>query len=363
MSHIIHTADFHIGARFEFLPPDRASQAIRLQLQALQALAVQCAAMRTDALLIAGDLFDTPTVRPQIASAVFAILAQCPCPVFISPGNHDYFHAESPYAQKLPDNVHVFTGRTLEPYALSDGETVIWGAAFQDNRAAIPLLASLRHDQINICLVHGELGGSGGYNSISEADVQSSSFDYIALGHNHHPSGMVHIGVTAVACPGCFSATASNETALGGYLAGHIAKRDVALTAYPSGALEFRDIRVPLTGLRDDAALAESLLPLLPEEPKRTCCHVHLIGTRMYQPNIRALTQSLESVCFSVRVTDESTEQLDLFRYRHDDGLRGIVTRDFITRIDANKSDEQACAKLKLALEYAIAALDGREME
>ena len=98
MPNIIHAADLHIGAKFEFLPPESAAQAIRLQLTALKALVEHAASSAADALLIAGDLFDTPEVRPQISSVVFSILSKCPCPIFLSPGNHDYYHAASPYA-------------------------------------------------------------------------------------------------------------------------------------------------------------------------------------------------------------------------------------------------------------------------
>ena len=90
MPNIIHAADFHIGAKFDFLPADRAAEAVSLQLAALQSFVAYAGSSAADAVLIAGDLFDTPEVRPQISSAVFAILAKCPCPVLLSPGNHDY---------------------------------------------------------------------------------------------------------------------------------------------------------------------------------------------------------------------------------------------------------------------------------
>lgn len=335
-----------------------------MQLAALQSLVTYAGSSGADALLIAGDLFDTPEVRPQISSAVFAILSKCTCPIFLSPGNHDYYHAASPYAtQPLPQNLHVFTGRSLEPVALADGRTVIWGAAFQDNKAVISLGAHLDPSKINICLMHGELGGSGGYNSISESAVISSRFDYIALGHNHRFSGVFRIGETALSCPGCFSATASDETGIKGYLTGRIRKGDVSLTLRPSEALEFCSITQPMTGLHSDTMLAEALMEQFPKYPARTSCTVYLTGTRMYEPNLSALTRSLRSTFFQAQVIDESAAMQDLFRYEKDDGLRGTVTRDFRARMDACGSDEQACAKLTLALEYALAALDGRELD
>lgn len=364
MPHIIHAADFHIGAKFDFLPPDRAAKAVSLQLSALQSFVTYAGSCGADAVLIAGDLFDTPDVRPQISSAVFALLAKCPCPIFLSPGNHDYYHAHSPYAtQPLPHNLHVFTGRTLEPVSLDDGKTVIWGAAFQDNQAVISLEAPLDPSKINICLMHGELGGTGGYNSISESAVIGSRFDYIALGHNHRFSGVFRIGETSLSCPGCFSATSSHETGIKGYLCGRIEKGDVSLTLRPSEALEFAEISLPMTGLQNDSMLANALLPMLPHPPSRICCAVHLTGTRMYEPNLTALSRSLRHSFFHAQVIDESSAMQDLYRYQDDDDLRGTVTRDFMSRMEKCSRDEKSCAKLTLALEYALAALDGRELD
>ncbi len=364
MLKIIHAADFHIGAKFEFLPSDRATKAVNLQLSALEALVDYAASSAADVMLLAGDLFDTPEVRPQISTAVFAILGKCPCPIFLSPGNHDYYHAGSPYAtQPLPHNLHVFTERTLTPVELDDGKTVIWGAAFQDSKAMISLEAPLDPSRVNICLMHGELGGTGGYNSFSESSVIGSHFDYIALGHNHRFSGVFRIGQTALSCPGCFSATASDEVGTKGYLTGTIDKGDVSLTLRPSGALEFQDVSLSMNGLNNDTMLAEALLPLLPKHPTRTCCCVHLTGTRMYAPNLTALARSLRHSFFHAQVLDESAAMQDLYRYQDDDGLRGTVTRDFLSRMEACKNDEQSCAKLTLALEYALAALDGRDLD
>lgn len=364
MPNIIHAADFHIGAKFDFLPSELAAKAVRRQLEALQALVSYAAESAADAVLLAGDLFDTPEVRPQISSAVFSVLGKCPCPLFLSPGNHDYYHAGSPYAtQPLPANLHVFTSRTLEPYALDDGETVIWGAAFQDNKAVIPLDAPLNPDKLNLCVVHGELGGTGGYNAISESAVISSRFDYIALGHNHRFSGVFRIGQTALSCPGCFSATASNETGVKGYLTGRLEKGNASLTFRPSECTEFMEVSLPMTGLHDDTALGEALLPLLPTPPSRICVTIRLTGTRMYEPNLSALTRSLRHSFFHAVLLDESTVMQDLYRYKDDDGLRGTVTRDFMARMERCGNDERSYAKLTLALEYALAALDGRELD
>ena len=49
MPNIIHAADFHIGAKFDFLPSDRAAEAVSLQLSALQELISYAASSAADA--------------------------------------------------------------------------------------------------------------------------------------------------------------------------------------------------------------------------------------------------------------------------------------------------------------------------
>ena len=96
MPTMIHTADLHLGAKFEFLPEELIPAAQKLQTDALRSLVQYAADSEADVLLIAGDVFDTPEVPAQLAAKVFEILSECPCPVFIAPGNHDYYFSKSP---------------------------------------------------------------------------------------------------------------------------------------------------------------------------------------------------------------------------------------------------------------------------
>ena len=49
MPNIIHAADFHIGAKFDFLPSELAAKAVRRQLEALQTLVSYAAESATEA--------------------------------------------------------------------------------------------------------------------------------------------------------------------------------------------------------------------------------------------------------------------------------------------------------------------------
>ncbi|MDO5547806.1 MAG: metallophosphoesterase [Eubacteriales bacterium] len=361
MAVIFHAADLHIGARFDFLPTDLARKAIVRQLAALRDFLADAAEHHADAVLLAGDLFDTPEVPAPLASAVFSLLEACTAPVFLSPGNHDYYFPRSPYAHPLPSNVTVFTERTLTPVALPDGQTVIWGAAFQDTKASIPLHAPLDPHRINLGLVHGEIGSDGGYNPIREEDVRNSGFDYLALGHNHRFPGVFRWGDTTVSCPGCLTPTSTAETGKKGYLAGTVSKHAAAMDFFPSTAIRMEEISLPMDRILSDRMLAEQLLPHMPEDPASVCCTIQLTGSRSFAPNLAALEQSLRPVFFHVRLRDHAVALDDLYRYERDDSLCGYVTRDLKQQIDHAATEEQH-AKLTLALEFALAALEGRTL-
>lgn len=362
MALIFHAADLHIGARFEFLPEEKAKQAIRCQLTALQEFLQQATQRHADAVLIAGDLFDSPEVPPAVSNTVFSLLGACTAPIFLSPGNHDYYHARSPYTQALPSNLTVFTERTLMPVPLADGKTIVWGAAFQDRTASISLRAPLDPTKVNLCVVHGELGGDHGYNPISDSAVLESGFDYIALGHNHRFSGVFRLGSSALSCPGCFSPTSSAETGVKGYLSGTVDKGTATLDFTPTSAIRFEELRIPMGGLLSMVSFVQYLLPRLPTAPKNVACTIRLVGTSCFQPDFDVLLHSLQQTFFHVQIIDDSVPQGDLYRYETDEGILGMVTRDLKQRIDDAATEEEH-AKMTLALEYALAALEGREAD
>ncbi len=360
MATIFHAADLHIGARFEFLSAEQSKQAILQQLDCFRAFLKQASDSHADAVLLAGDVFDTPEVPQSLAQTVFSLMEQCTCPVFLAPGNHDYYSARSPYAGALPSNVTVFTKRTLTAEPLPDGKTVIWGAAFQDRKAQIPLKAPIDRTKVNICLMHGELGGDNGYNAVSESDVIESGFDYIALGHNHRFSGVFRLDATTLCCPGCFAPTSTSETGVKGWLSGTVDKRGAAMDFHPADVIRFEEVTVQLGGLQSNTQLLENLLPRLAAEPAHVFCTIRLQGTRSFEPQLDILERSLSMTFFGIHIIDESVPLGDIYRYEKDDSLQGMVTRDLKNRIEDAKT-ESARTKLTLSLEYALAAMEGRQ--
>lgn len=357
MPKILHLADLHLGAPYDSLPPQAAAACRTAQLEAFAMALHRAADLGTDAVLIAGDLFDAPTPPAPLAAQAMTLLSKARCPVLIAPGNHDYLCPESPYCGELPENVHVFDRTHLEPFQL-DGDTVVWGAAFCGTSAAIPVNAPLQQDVCNILLVHADLLTGSGYNPLTAADFEASGFTYAALGHNHEFSGLRRAGGTAYACPGSLMGRTAQEDGPRGYLLGEVSRAGVNLQWTPGGGVEFLSLTQPMEGIGDDRALGKAVAAQIPPHHSRICATLTLSGEKRYEPDLAALQNALAQVFLSAALRDESVRWRDPWRYAADDGLRGAVTRRFRKQYD-DAADEGARAQALFALRVALAALEG----
>lgn len=355
---LVHVADLHLGAKYAFLPEDKAEICQEMQMKLLERILDHASDISAEVILIPGDLFDDPTPPAALASRTFALLGKACCPVLISPGNHDYLGPKSPYlTMSMPENVFVFQSTRLTPYFLHP-DTVIWGAAFASANAFIPFDAPLDPQHLNVLSIHGDLKGTSGYNPVDSAQLSDSEFDYAAFGHNHTYSGIQHSGHTAYACPGCMMGLASTDTGKKGFLSGIVDKDGANLRFYYPNAIRFEEIDIPITQVTEDRELAALVRDHLPEQCERVCATLFLLGERKYEPDLEGLEEALSQLFFHCFIRDRSHVRRDPWDYMQRDDLLGAVTRRYHVMLDAAENQIEQ-ARLLRSLGYALAALEG----
>ena len=128
---IVHAADFHLDSAFGALSTEQARQRRRESRELLTRLCNYVNQNGVDLVLLAGDLFDSDTTYRETLEALSEALGAMQARVFIAPGNHDPYSAKSPYATlSWPENVHVFTSKTVERVELPELQCAVYGAAF-----------------------------------------------------------------------------------------------------------------------------------------------------------------------------------------------------------------------------------------
>jgi DNA repair exonuclease SbcCD nuclease subunit len=195
---LLFFADLHLDAAFAWAPAEVARRRRAALRQALVNITDLALRLRVDAVCSGGDLYEQDRFTPDTArflQSTFAALA--PVPIFLAPGNHDWFGPTSLYRQvEWSDNVHVFTEATLMPAVLTEGLT-LWGAAHRGPANTPNLLDGFRATGagVHVALFHGsERGdhhaqGSGKQpHAPFRADqIRPAGLHHALVGHFHTP--------------------------------------------------------------------------------------------------------------------------------------------------------------------------------
>lgn len=180
---LLHTADLHVGSD---VYAQEALLGFDNVIRAAQNASV-------DAVLIAGDLFDSHRVPDSVISYVFDSLADLARPVVLLPGNHDtLLTSDSLPVLTLPDNVRMIREHKGELVTIPELHLAVWGRPVYDHAPDFHPLAGFhpRPDGLwYVAIAHGLLmdGTTGLSRSspIQPEELAAADCDYIALGHVH----------------------------------------------------------------------------------------------------------------------------------------------------------------------------------
>lgn len=151
---------------------------------------------QVDLLLVAGDLFDHNRVPDDMVAFVRRELDRLRQPVVILPGNHDALQPDAiydrPHFTGGASHVHVIRKREGEIIEFPELEVVVWGRAMEEHEPAFQPLAHIpRRDDRLWCLAMGhgffypERQRPERSSPIFADEIHDSSWDYVALGHQH----------------------------------------------------------------------------------------------------------------------------------------------------------------------------------
>ena len=331
----LHAADFHLDAPFAALPPERAAQRRGEQRALLDRMAQLARDRQVDLVLLAGDLMDSEQTYAETAQALSRALAAIPAPVFIAPGNHDFWSERSLYAtMSWPENVHIFTQASPSAVPLPQLGCTVYGAAFTApgcDHSPLEQFCAPADGSIHLMVLHALVEGRGDYAPITRAEIGASGLTYLALGHVHAYSGPQTEGQTVWAYSGCPEGRGFDETGDKGVVLGTINQGRVALAG------------------------------LLPATPSPDLCRILFTGERGEEGLDLAALEAMAAPCFySVSLRDHTRVRRDLWDRAGEDTLTGLFLRDLRARLEAAESEEDRTL-VERAVRFGLAALEHGE--
>ena len=358
---ILHCADMHLDSPFEGLASGKASLRRREQRELLRRLVELAHSEQVDLMLLSGDLLDSDNTYYETGEELNQCLRGLNIPVFIAPGNHDYYSPKSPYARlKLPPNVYVFNKSEMEYLPLPQLGVRVYGAAFTEKRSGALLhgfTAEREEGTMNILCIHGEVGvKDSNYNPISIEDIENSGMDYIALGHIHKASGLLKAGETWYSWPGCPEGRGFDETGEKTVNIIKLSAEKCELETRSIAARRYESVKLDVTGIDPLLAIHTSL----PDDTMQDIYRIILTGEAEGNFDINRLHSNLEEMFFELQIRDETRMFRGLWDYAGEDSLRGLFLKKLKEEYDSVK-DEKQKNTIEQAARWGLAALDNME--
>lgn len=193
----LHTSDWQVGKAFRMISGDAAALLRSQRISSVQRIAQEAGARSLDAVLVAGDVFETNLVSDETVHRLLHAMDGFGGPWVLIPGNHDPGVAESVWKRiktlGCPENVHI----ALEPapIGLAEGRLVVLPAPlrrkheFEDLTTAWDSI-STPAGAVRVGLAHGSVEGrlpeeSEATNPIAADRETRAHLDYLALGDWH----------------------------------------------------------------------------------------------------------------------------------------------------------------------------------
>ena len=386
MLHLLHTADVHLGARHADLGYQAAAQRER-QFAAFRATVDLALAEQVDALLIAGDLFDSnaqPRRSVERVAAELKRLTDAAIWVVIIPGTHDVYDRASVYraydlvamAGLPPDSDRL---AVLTP----DRPDVVFGIldlavhafVFPTKRAPHSPLAGFsaaadHRASWHVGLIHGSLAIPGKTDAdevvFTAAEITASHLDYLALGH-WHSTQRGQAGGTVWAYSGAPEPVAVDQDRAGNVLLVTLDERagvrHVTVEERRVGRTRFDRLEVDAGTLASQPALVERLAAMADPD---LVLDVRLVGIRGDDLDLAPdeVERELADRFFRLRVRDAAAAALPDGPLPPPDTIAGALVRD----LEASIAEAEASTKLDESLELrdslrlARLLLDGREV-
>ena len=359
---LLHCADLHLDAKMESGLTSAAAKTRRVELLMTFSRLIETAEEHgAQALLLAGDLFDTDRVSEKTRRYVGQTIADHPALRFLYvPGNHDESVPPLFEGGETPENFFAFPADGWASVELSDTVTVSATGAL-DRPGIFEQLPSPPSGVFHIVMLHGQLvkGEECGRDRIPLKLLQNRGIDYLALGHEHtaRVQALDRRGVWAYA--GCPEGRGFDECGVKGcLLIDTLADADSRVTFLPLSIRTLHEISVPVDHCLSFSdvldAVKQSVQALPPEDMVKVvlCGHVSPDLPRDTE-HIRRWLSDRFLLC---RVKDDCRLAIRKEDYQSDVSLKG----EFIRTVLASRLSEE---QKQRTIEYGLRALRGEEVD
>ncbi|MCD7982452.1 MAG: DNA repair exonuclease [Clostridiales bacterium] len=361
---LIHCADMHLDSRMTSnLTKEKARERKKELLLTFERMVDYAAENRVDAILIAGDLFDTSNISATARHAVWdAVCGHSDITFYYLKGNHDTDHFLAS-REEIPGNLKRF-GTEWTSYSQGAKVTVTALELTSKNAAGAADSLVLDPEKFNIVMLHGQIAEAGAKEKmrlIRLRDFKNKGIDYLALGHIHayREGGLDTRGVWCYS--GCLEGRGFDECGAHGFVLLDVDEETGTCSRQfvPFAKRRIFAIPVDVTGCetamemaaRTETAIREMRLDTNSGAPcEEDLVKIVLHGETDVEQEIDAdyLRKRFEPEYYFVKIDDETMPKVDVSRFLLDASLKGEFVRTVMSAEELSPEDRTAVIRCGL---------------
>lgn len=357
---IIHCADVHLDAAMKrHLDKEQSKQRKNELLLTFENMVEYAKQHQVDAIMIAGDLFDTANVTKKTGNVVLNCIRQAPqIDFFYLKGNHDNFGFFESLEETLPKNLKLFSEQ-WRSYRYPEA-TITGVELTPENLDTIYQQLILDYDEVNLVMLHGQEGEYGQKQAaqiIVLPELKNKYIDYLALGHVHTYKE-APLDARGVYCySGCLEGRGFDECGLKGFVLLDIHDGTITREFIPFAKRQIHEIMVDVSACKSSDEIADCITQALQEVFAQDLVRVVLTGRVVMgsERNLSYLTEKFSGKYYAFTIKDKTLLEIHPEEFQNDVSLKGEFIR---LCMEQNIDPEQQ----KAVIELGIHALLGEEI-
>ena len=330
---IIHCADLHLDSKMETnLSTTKAQKRKKEILNTFERMVAYAVKNSVDAIIIAGDMFDTDHVSNMTKSRVLNLIQENSQIDFLYlSGNHDesnFIHL----LDEVPANLKIF-GETWTTFSYQ--QVNVTGVVLNENNYSLVYdTLNLPADQLNIVVMHGEVSSHAIKNKsevINLSLLKNKNIDYLALGHIHSYA-LQDLDQRGVYCyAGCLEGRGFDECGEKGFVLLEIENREIKSQFVNFAQRQLVEVSFDITPYDDWFKIESRILDNVKNLATENLLKIVLRGKYKIQleKHLGMLEQKL-SQFFFVKIKDETVLDVTNADVENDVSLRGEFIRQVL---------------------------------
>lgn len=365
MMKLIHCADLHLDSRMNtHLNPPKAKERRTELLHTFVRMIEYANEEQVDAILIAGDLFDTRKVSATATTMVLEAIQKNPKLTFYYlRGNHDN-NSFIGGLEEVPENLKLFTNEWTYFRPAGEGRQVCI-AGVETGEETSTLFCNqlvLNPEEINIVLMHGqEIAGGTQEDCVPLKELRNKGIDYLALGHIHSYRKDALDARGTYCYSGCLEGRGFDECGDHGFVLLQIDTEngEVKSSFVPFASRKLFEVEVDVSACNTTLDVEEVIREKLGGED---IAHKHLVRVVLRgehdcesEWNLEFLEKQFEESYYFFKVKDKSSLKVDYEAFANDVSLKGEFVRNVMK--DTKLTDEEKA----MVVRCGICALKGED--